>query len=99
MKANIEDSTFSGITFANTTCSGSVEYAYERVSVIVEVRKTNASGDKPKVICLVYRMVVEEPNALTKRALIISVLTSRVFKHMLYINIEINRAPQPTITR
>jgi len=75
--ANIEDSTFWGINFANKTIAGRVVYALYSVSVTDDVRHTKVRGDKPNVIYLVYKTVVNEPIIFIIHAVIIIFLISR----------------------
>lgn len=81
--ANMEDSTFSGISLANSTIAGSVVYALYRVSVTVEVKHRNATGGSPKKCPVVYKTVVAAPIMLMIKAVYIMFLVSQFFSRPL----------------
>jgi len=79
-RANIEDSTFCGISLANRTIAGKTVKAETKVSITVLVRTTKVSGLRPKVICFTYKRVVMAPRRLRKQAVIIILRIGTVFR-------------------
>ena len=95
-RANIDDSTFCGISLANSTIAGSTVKAETNVSITVLVRTTKVRGLSPKVIYFTNSIVVIAPSRLRKQAVIIIFLIGTVFKKLLYIKVEKNRQTNPS---
>ena len=94
-RANIEDSTFYGISLANKTIAGSIVKAKTNVSVTVLVNTTKANGLMPKVIFFTYKNVVTEPTKFNKHAIIIIVRIGKSFSKPLYIKVDAKRHIEP----
>ena len=93
--ANIDDSTFYGMSLANKTIAGSIVNAITNVSVTVLVRTTKARGLMPNVISFTYKTVVVAPIKFNRQAIAIILRIGRSFKSPLYINVEANKQIEP----